>query len=86
MLTAVPLFCSMHVICIIYKKWLLMMNLCGLNYLVESSQSWWVAVFLILWKSAFCLCGVFTNQHQISSIVHDYAIEPLAVGSLICIG
>ena len=47
MLTAVPLFCSMNVICIIYKKWLHMMNLYGLNYLVESSQSWWVLSHLV---------------------------------------
>jgi len=64
MVTAVPLFYSMNVICIIYKKWLHMMNLCGLNYLVENSQSWWVVLFFIWYKSAFWWCGMCINLHE----------------------
>ena len=38
-------FFSMNAVCIFYKKLLLMMSLWDLNYLVESLQFWWVAVF-----------------------------------------
>ena len=70
MLTAVPLFCSMSVICIIYKIWPHTINLCSLNYLVESSQSWWVIVFLI----SYAYSCVFILQYE----RHLYYLQDMA--------
>ena len=43
------------------------MNLCGLNYLAESSQSWWVLAISNLVEICFQLTSVFTNQHHMHS-------------------